>query len=763
MTTTKAVFKRAGLLPAAATVLLIGSLAARAEDPKAPEKIEAPAATAAKDSPADKASASEKAAGAPASGAEAKSPDATNGADKDAASKDSESKDAAASARSDSKDAASKDAAASASSDSKDAATADKKPGDAAAGTGASVGMDGDKARAEAEKKAYAPAEAAPTATAALPEPSSAPAAGVSDSALPPADATVAEIRQMIPDAKGANADDVAALAAYYGELNGPTIWVTKDGLSAKGKAAIEEIGKAEDWGLRASDFDVPHVAGGSLSAEAVAKAEIKIAQTVLKYARHARGGRINPASISQLMDQSPTLKAPKSVLTEIAAADAPDAYLRSLHPKHEQFQRLRQVLLKLRGSDEKAEEPEEDPALSVKIPPGRLIRGGMEDPQVALLRKRLKVPASDAAEENVYDEELQEAVREFQRTKGLRPDALVGNNTRAVLNGQPKPVAATSQSKIQRVLINMERWRWVPADMGEFYVWDNVPEALTRIVKNDKIIHTDKIIVGQPSWPTPVFSADMKTVVFHPSWGVPPGIKRKELLPLLRKSSGAGFFGIFGGGYSSQAVLDAYELKVYYNGRQIDPNQVDWNSVNIAAYSFQQPPGPKNVLGVVKFMFPNKHDVYMHDTPERHLFSRSQRALSHGCMRIGDPRRFAEILLAEDKGWSPQKVRGMFAGYSNTVALDTHIPVHVTYFTASVDDVGKLRTYGDFYGLDSRTAAALTGRSVNFEQPYYEDDEVASSGSAPPYSPTPRRQAKKKQYQGPDTLADAISNIFSP
>jgi hypothetical protein len=234
--------------------------------------------------------------------------------------------------------------------------------------------------------------------------------------------------------------------------------------------------------------------------------------------------------------------------------------------------------------------------------------------------------------------------------------------------------------------------------------------------------------------------------------------------LPLLRKSSGAGFFGIFGGGYSSQAVLDAYELKAYYNGRQIDPNQVDWNSVNIAAYSFQQPPGPKNVLGTVKFMFPNKHDVYMHDTPERHLFSRPQRALSHGCMRIADPRRFAEVLLGEDKNWSPEKVRGMFGGYSNQVALDKHIPVHVTYFTARVDDNGKLLTFGDFYGLDGRTSAALTGRSVRFEQPSYADDEVASSDPEPSYSSAPRRQqARKKQYQGPPTLADAISDIFSP
>jgi murein L,D-transpeptidase YcbB/YkuD len=603
-----------------------------------------------------------------------------------------------------------------------------------------------------------------PKDTAALPEPTpTAPATGVADQVLPPADSIIAGVRHLLANGvRGANKDDVDALTAYYGGLSGPAIWTSTSGLTAKGKAVVDEIGKAEDWGLVAADFQVPHLSGGTISAEDAAEAEIKLAAAVLKYARYARGGRVNPASISQLMDLTPPLRAPSAVLTEIAASATPDAYLRSLHPKHEQFRLLRQQLLKLRGTDEKEEEPEEDPALAVKLPPGGVIRGGMSDPQVALLRKRLKVPADDPASEDLYDQELQKAVLVFQRANGLRPDAIIGNNTRSVLNGAPRPVTASADSKVERILINMERWRWMPEDLGEFYVWDNVPEFLTRVVKDDRIIHTDKIIVGQPTWPTPIFSADMKHIVFNPSWGVPNGIKRKELLPLLRKSSGgAGLFGIFGGGYSSQAVLDAYQLKAYYNGRQIDPNQVDWNNANIATYSFTQPPGPKNPLGYVKFMFPNKHDVYMHDTPERHLFAKSFRALSHGCMRVEEPRKFAEVLLAEDKGWSPQKVSSMYGG-SNTVQLDKHIPVHVTYFTARVEKDGKLRTFGDFYGLDSRTASAISGRNVRFEQQSYPDydDEVTADASPSPSS-GPRK--KKNNYSGPATLSDAIADIFSP
>jgi murein L,D-transpeptidase YcbB/YkuD len=582
----------------------------------------------------------------------------------------------------------------------------------------------------------------------------------VADAALPSPDPILVRIREKLSVlGRRVREGDVTALYEYYGDPGSSALWVTTSGLTDKGRAAIKEIRKADDWGLRASAFELPVVNGSDVSPDATADAEVKLALAVLKYARHARGGRVNPTHISKIIDRKPPLLAPSVVLTEIAASDAPGDYLQSLHPKHGQFHKLRAVLLKLRGGEETEPRPKVDPALNVRIPPGRLLRSGVEDAQVALLRKRLKVPAVDPSQENVFDEEVREAVIAFQRSKRLQPDGLVGNGTRARLNGRRAPVVDRTPGKqIQRILINMERWRWLPEDLGEFYVWDNVPEFLTRIVKNDKIIHTDKIVAGQPSWPTPSFSADMKTIVFHPSWGVPAGIKRKELLPLLRKSSGGGFL-FFGGGYTSQAVLDAHDLRVSYNGKPINPNSVDWNSVNINAFSFTQPPGPKNVLGTVKFMFPNKHSVYMHDTPEKELFARSFRGESHGCMRVAQPRRLAEILLAQDKGWSAARVRSMFSGYSRDVRLDTPIPVHITYMTARVDENGRLRTYGDLYGMDSRVGSALLGRPVRFGTPRYEAGPSAGS-SGQPVRP---RARKKKQKQAPATLADAIQNLFAP
>ncbi len=605
--------------------------------------------------------------------------------------------------------------------------------------------------------------------TAALPAAqAAAPATGVADAVLPPADPIVAEVRTKA--AQGGGKGDDAALVAFYNSLNGPAIWVSTGGLTHKGKAVIKEFERADDWGLRSSDFPVPTV-GTSLTPEAAADAEIKISQLVLKYARYARGGRINPASISQLMDVSLTMIEPKRILADVTILDAPDAYLRSLHPKHVQFELLRQALLKARGKTEKQQEEEaapEDPALAVKLPPGKVIKPGAKDPQVVLLRQRLKVAADDTAKEDVYDDKLVVAVRDFQKANGVNANGVIANATRAALNGQQAPTPPSSDDRIERILINMERWRWLPEDLGKFYVWDNVPEALTRVVKDGKIIHTDRIIVGQPTWPTPFFSADMKTVVFHPTWGVPDGIKAKELAPILRKSSGGGLFGVFGGGYSAEAVLEAYQLRAYVNGRQVDANSIDWSSVDMRSVSFQQPPGPKNPLGDVKFLFPNKHDVYMHDTPERDLFSRPFRALSHGCMRIQDPRKFAEIILGEDKGWSPEKVRGMFNTGSSDVPLSQHIPVHVTYMTMRVDETGKLQTFGDFYGLDSRTASALNGKSLRYEGPAIpQGDDVTASADDPDASPLPgggsQKKGRNKKQGGPPTLADAISGLFDP
>ena len=438
----------------------------------------------------------------------------------------------------------------------------------------------------------------------------------------PPAHPVVAAIRSKLADPllrKGANADDFAALEAFYALRAGRRpVWTTGMGFSAKGQQALFEVEKADDWGLDHLAFELPLASELPASPEAQAVAEIKLDLAILKYARFARGGRLKPSDVSELFDQTPTLRDPKTVLMEIEAADSPDAYLRSLHPKHEQFVRLRQALLKARGKDE------------------------------------------------------------------------TGN-----------------ERDIRRFIINMEGWRWMPEDLGAIYVWSNAPEFMLYVVKDGKTIYADKTQVGKMGHATPVLSSNMASIVFNPEWIAPPSVLVEDLLPRLRKKN-----------YS---ILEKHGFSVSYQGNPVNPAKIDWGRVNIRDYTFAQKPGPHSNLGKIKFLFPNRHTVYMHDTfpARRKVYQEAIRAIGYGCVRMEKPDQFAGVLLAEDKGWPASRVKDLWDNSVNSpVALDHNIPVHLTYFTAVVNATGKVATYPDLYGLDRKVATALFGDATGFPMP---------------------------------------------
>jgi murein L,D-transpeptidase YcbB/YkuD len=227
----------------------------------------------------------------------------------------------------------------------------------------------------------------------------------------------------------------------------------------------------------------------------------------------------------------------------------------------------------------------------------------------------------------------------------------------------------------------------------------------MLRVVEDDETVHTSRVVVGKTRTPTPVLSDAIETVVFGPYWNVPTSIKVDEIRPYFRQE--ASWF--FGGGGWNTSVLQRHGLGVRYGGREIDPNSIDWNRVDIRNLELYQPPGPRNVLGKVKFMFPNKHDVYMHDTSQKYLFANPVRAESHGCMRVQNPDLLAAILMKRDQGWSRARTNtSLDTGYDQQIPLRKAIPVHVTYFTVKVNSDGSLSTFSDIYGHDLRMAAAL-------------------------------------------------------
>jgi L,D-transpeptidase YcbB len=489
------------------------------------------------------------------------------------------------------------------------------------------------------------------------------------------------------PRTDEAEAQDRAALAAFYAAHVYAPVWVSSSGLNAKAVAAVAEFGKADDWGLNAADFPqtvVTAAAGDAPMPGALADAEIAMSMTVLKYARYARGGRIiDPATqLSSYLDRKPQLLDPKAVLAELAAAPEADAYLRGLHPQHPGFQKLRQKLIEMRAAKPAPE--------VVTLPPGKILSPGKSDPQVALLRQRLNVPAAQGADPNMYDETLKAAVVAYQKERGTLPDGYVGNATRALLND----VEVLGPEKL---IANMEAWRWMPQDLGSLYVIVNIPAFELRIVKNGALVHTERVITGLPDKQTPVFSEVMTSIAFRPRWNVPDSIKVLELRPSLAR----------GGTYFSRQGL-----RISKNGRDVDPSSIDWAYTDIRAYDVYQPPGANNVLGELKFNFRNKHLVYMHDTNARQLFEEASRTFSHGCVRVRNPRRMAEILLGEDKGWDAARVDDLIVNGppNNEVPVEHKIDVHITYFTAWVDDAGQLQTARDVYGHELRLKQALAG-----------------------------------------------------
>ena len=263
------------------------------------------------------------------------------------------------------------------------------------------------------------------------------------------------------------------------------------------------------------------------------------------------------------------------------------------------------------------------------------------------------------------------------------------------------------NETDIRRLVINMERWRWMPEDLGTLYVLLNTPEFMLYVMKDGEEIYRDKTLVGTIGYPTPIFSADLETIVFNPDWVAPPSVLRDKLWPALKRKN--------------FKLLSSNKMTVSRNGKRVDPAKVNWSRVNIHNYVFRQAAGPKNVLGKAKFLYPNKHVVYMHDTlpPRKKVFKKDMRAIGYGCVRMERPKSFAALMLAEDHELPKSKVAEMWKkGVNKPVRMESKPPVHTTYFTAAVDGEGTVKTFKDLYGLDRKHAATLFGSTEGFPKP---------------------------------------------
>ena len=484
-------------------------------------------------------------------------------------------------------------------------------------------------------------------------------------------------------------AADRDAVVAFYQSRQCRPLWVDDAGLTRVADLVIAELGRADAWGLQASDFKLPASAPSTIPEQATTErraiTELAITDAVLRYAHQAEGGRIPEPErqLSVYLDRMPVITSAGDVLARIADKPDPDAVLTSFQPTAPQFLKLKALLASLRGVTT------DDADRFIIAARGPMLTAGARNADVAVLKQRFDIK-SEPGSEQLFDDALAGAIKRFQASKGLAGDGIVGPATRAALSGNN---TRSASDKIDAVIANMEEWRWMPRSLGATHVLVNVPAFSIALTENDKVVFDDRVVVGTADKQTPIFSKDMTTIVLRPRWNIPDSIKLSMLL--------------------SGRSIESQGYVVMRNGRRIDSTKVNWAKSNLATYTFYQPAGDDNALGLVKLLFPNKHSVYLHDTPTRYLFDQPVRLYSHGCMRVRNPQVFAQQIFDIDRGASAPNVKQLVrrGPMDNAITLDHPIPVHVGYFTVWVDDAGEAHYYNDWYGHQKRITLALAGK----------------------------------------------------
>jgi murein L,D-transpeptidase YcbB/YkuD len=478
----------------------------------------------------------------------------------------------------------------------------------------------------------------------------------------------------------------------FYGERGFEPLWLTTADnggvtFSPHAEKIIAVFEKAEFEGLRPSDYLTPDLdpAAAGTDPARLAALETAFSQSAARYAQDNYGGRVNPTAVSKLITLKPKRINEAELLLKLAASDAPDEILTALAPSNPEFGRLKAALAKFYDTGVEVEQ--------ISIPDGVTLRLGMEDERVPLLRTRLAVAApeipegaTDAQVDITYDQALVDAVKIFQESQGLGADGIVGPATVAALNG------GSNVSK-DDIVANMERWRWEPENFGAFNVQVNIPEFSLWIMNEGEAVHTTRVVVGTPKNQTPVFSDEIRHVVVNPYWNVPASIATGEIKPHL---------------LANPYYLDSQNMEMLLGGKVVNASTIDWTTTDIRRFHVRQKPGPGNALGAIKFLFPNEHDVYLHDTPSKSLFSRTFRAYSHGCVRVQNPMEFAGALMATNPAITRASLEGLSGPKERWVNLDNRVPVHIMYFTLRVDENGTIRSYGDVYGHNKKLIELL-------------------------------------------------------
>ncbi|PZU83335.1 MAG: peptidoglycan-binding protein [Shinella sp.] len=506
---------------------------------------------------------------------------------------------------------------------------------------------------------------------------------------------TTRSAQDFLPSVKVNATADVAAVVEDYYKSGKPLIWVSEAGVTDQARAAMAALAAADVAGLAPADYavvlpsDATDPADPDKAVKELARFELALSAKLLTYVNDTVRGRIDPNKLSGYHDFKRKSVNLKPVLNMARLSPDVGAYIRSRDPDNAQFTAMKAELARLKAEDGQAG------GVTVRIAPDTLLKPGQSNPELANVLAVIKAQATDAfktqhgavldsyAGTPEYTPELVALVEAFQQEKGLKPDGVIGRATIRALTGH------SNAEKIEKLVVAMEEVRWLPADFGQRYVFINQPAYMAYYYNEGREQLSMRVVVGSKSNQTYFFQDMIQTVEFNPYWGVPKSIIVNEMLPKLRQDP---------------SYLDRLGYQVSYNGRTVSSTAVDWNTTH--SVDVRQPPGGDNALGELKILFPNAHAIYMHDTPSKSFFKRDMRALSHGCVRLAQPREMAAAVMGTTVGEIGKQIA---SGQNRAVQVPQKIPVYVSYFTAWPNKNGVVEYFDDVYGRDTATQKAFT------------------------------------------------------
>jgi L,D-transpeptidase YcbB len=563
-----------------------------------------------------------------------------------------------------------------------DAARAtDKAPEKAADSKPADATLKKDETATATPPSVSPPASSPPVSVTAAPATEPAKDAPKAASNVAPADQPVADRLREALGARSAKYFDRkaerSAVEKFYGTRDYAPLFTQGGSATTLAKGVVARLQDAASDGLNAADYPVPDFAAAT-SPDALAEAELKLTASMLDYARQAQSGRMHWSQVSGDIQYPEHPTDPMDVLVNVSTAKDASAALDSYNPPQKGYRDLKKKLAELRGLGEGPVTTIADgPALRFTKTKNQSL---MEDPRVPQLRAKLGI--TENADDTHYDAKVADAVRRFQEGAELKASGVLDERTVSALNSPKR------DRQIDTVMVNMERWRWLPRELGapsigNAYVILNIPDYTLKVMQHGAQVWTTKVVTGKPGiHATPLLTETMKFITVNPTWNVPPSIIYNEYLPALQQDP---------------TVLERMGLKL---------ERARDGSIHIS-----QPPGEANALGRIRFNFPNKFLVYQHDTPDKNLFAKDERAFSHGCMRVQNPDQYASVLLnitEPNEHYTPEKIRGMYGHSEIDLKFPTPIPVNITYQTAFVDDGGKLQLRKDVYGRDATMLSML-------------------------------------------------------